>query len=164
MNKLLLTSVSLLHFLPRPFGATPIGAIALYSGAYANARVAWLTPLLPLFIGDLIGGFYNATVMLFVYLGFTLSAVVGRLLLQRERSARRISLAIVVAAIVFYVVSNFSIWLVGMYPPTLAGLVACYVNGLPYLGVALIADSAYCLLLFGGHALIERERLVAAVA
>ncbi|MDX1404191.1 MAG: DUF6580 family putative transport protein [Woeseiaceae bacterium] len=162
MNRLLLTSVSLLHFLPRPFGATPIGAIALYSGAYGNARIAWLTPLVPLFIGDLIGGFYNVTVMVFVYLGFALSAVVGRLLLSRERSARRIAVAIMAAAVIFYLVSNFSIWLVGMYPATLAGLIACYVNGLPYLGIALVADSAYCLLLFGAHALIERERPAAA--
>lgn len=161
MNKLLLTSVSLMHFLPRPFGATPIGAIALYSGAYGNARTGWATPLVPLFVGDLLIGFYSFTVMAFVYLGFVLSAVTGRLLLSRRRNARRIVLAIVTAAVVFYAVSNLSIWLAGMYPPTIAGLAACYVNGLPYLGIALIADSAYCLLLFGAHALIEREQLVA---
>lgn len=36
----------------------------------------------------------------------------------------------------FYIWTNFGVWLLdswGMYPKTLAGLVGCYINGLPFL-------------------------------
>lgn len=164
MRSILLILVTALHLVPHPFGVSPIGGTALYAGAYGNSRVVWLVPLVPLFIGDLFGGFYDLTVMAFVYLGFALSALVGQRFLARRRDTRRFALAIVSAATVFYLVSNFSIWLVGMYPPTAAGLVSCYVNGLPYLGMAILADAAYCLLLFGAHSMIERSQPVAATA
>jgi hypothetical protein len=51
-----------------------------------------------------------------------------------------------------------------MYPPTLAGLAECYLNGLPYLGQAALADGAFCFVLFGLHALIERRQPAPAVA
>ena len=159
MNKFLLILVTALHLVPHPFGVSPIGGTALYAGAYGSSRIAWLIPLIPLFIGDLFGGFYNLTVMFFVYLGFALSTLVGRLLLARHRNMGRFGIAVTAAALIFFVVSNFSIWLAGYYPPTIAGLISCYVNGLPYLGIAMIADAVYCVLLFGGHALIEREQL-----
>lgn len=164
MNKLLLVLVTAVHLIPHSFGVSPIGATALYAGAYGKLRIAWLVPLIPLFIGDVFGGFYDLTVMAFVYAGFALSALIGRLLLAARRNSRRYALAVVSAAVVFYLVSNFSIWLVGMFPPTVAGLISCYVNGLPYLGMAIIADAAYCLLLFGAHAMIEREQPETATA
>lgn len=164
MNKPLVALTSLWHFVPGPFGASPIGSIALYAGAYGDARTAWLTPLVPLLIGDLLSGFYDVRVMAFVYLGFALSAVVGRLFLSARRNVRRFALAIVSAAVVFYLVSNFSMWLVGFYPHTTAGLASCYVNGLPYLLGSVIADSVYCVLLFGAHAMLERKQLGATTA
>jgi hypothetical protein len=143
---------------------TPVGAMALYAGAYGNPRIAWLVPLVPLFVADFLVGFYDVTVMLFVYLGFALSAVVGRLVLATGRDVRRFATAIPAAATCFYLVSNFSIWLVGMYPPTAAGLAACYVNGLPVLALTMLADAAWCLLLFGAHAMLERRQAVAVPA
>lgn len=163
MNKLLLAVVTTAHFIPHPFGVSPIGATALYAGAYANGRIAWLVPLIPLFIGNLTGGFYDLTVMAFVYAGFALSALVGRFLLAQRRDMRRYGLAVVTGAVVFFLVSNFSVWLVGMYPPTSAGLVQCYVNGLPYLGTAIVANAFYSLVLFGLHTQIDREHLTPAV-
>ncbi len=165
MNKLLLAMLTALHLMPHPFGVSPIGGAALYAGAYGNPRVAWLVPLIPLFVGDLFGGFYDVTVMAFVYSGFALSALLGRLVLfGRRNTRRRLAAAVISAAVVFFLVSNFSIWIVGMYPPTIAGLVSCYVNALPYLGTAILADAVYCLLLFGAHTMIEREQLAAAAA
>ena len=51
-----------------------------------------------------------------------------------------------------------------MYPPTFAGLIACYINGLPYLGMAMAADAIYGLMLFGIHALIEWQQPMVAAA
>ncbi len=164
MNKLLLALVTGAHLVPHPFGMSPIGATALYAGAFGKRRSAWLVPLVPLFIGNLIGGFYDLTVMAFVYAGFALSTWSGHLLLSERRGLTRHALAVISGAVVFYLVSNFSIWLVGMYPTNVAGLVQCYVNGLPYLGTGIVANAIYSVVLFGMHKQIERSHMVAAAA
>lgn len=145
---------TIVHLVPHPFGMSPVGAMAIYSGAYGLDMRAWLVPLVPLLIGNAIGGFYDPVVMLFVYAGFILSAVAGRLLRHRQ-NAGRIALAGLLGALIFYLVSNFSIWLVGMYPRTLAGLAQCYVNGLPYLGTGIAANVIYSGIMFFAHQQFE---------
>jgi len=156
MNKFLIVLATVAHLIPHPFGASTVGATALYAGAYADRRIAWLVPLVPLFLANLLFGFYDFTVLAFVYGGFALSAVAAQVLLSRRRNLRRHAAAIVAGSVIFFLVSNFSVWLVGMYPPDLAGLVLCYVNGLPFLGISLASNAVYSAVLFGLHDLIER--------
>jgi hypothetical protein len=58
---------------------------------------------------------------------------------------------------VFFVVSNFSVWLVS-YPLTIAGLIECYTLALPFYGAALVGDSLYAAILFGGYEAFSRLR------
>ncbi|MGI9271919.1 MAG: DUF6580 family putative transport protein [Woeseiaceae bacterium] len=158
MNRLVLILASIAHLVPHPFGVSSVGATALYAGAYGNKRYSWAIPMIPLLIGNTIFGFYDVRVLVFVYAGFALSTFAGRWLLSKERSYLRFGSAIAIGATIFFLVSNFAIWFVGMYPPTIAGLVQCYINGLPYLGQATIADAAFCFVLFGLHSWIERRQ------
>lgn len=164
MNKLLIGLVTVLHLVPHPFGVSPVGAMALYAGAYGPNRISWAIPLLPLFVAALVFGFYDPVVMAFVFAGFALSTFAGRWLLRRALNPGRFGGAVAVGAITFFLVSNFAVWLVGMYPPTLAGLIQCYVNGLPYLGQAMLADATYCFVLFGLHSAIEHRQATPAAA
>ena len=164
MNRLILVLASIAHLVPHPFGVSSIGATALYAGAYGDKRISWAVPMIPLLIGNAIFGFYDFRVLAFVYAGFALSTFAGRCLLRKNRSYLRYGSAVAIGATIFFVVSNFSIWLVGMYPPNFAGLIQCYVNGLPYLGQAAVADGAYCFMLFGLHAWMERRQLDPVVA
>ena len=158
MNRFVLVIATLAHLVPHPFGVSSVGATALYAGAFGNRRYSWAVPLIPLFIGAAVFGFYDPIVMAFVFTGFALSTFAGRWLLSRQRSHIRYGAAVGVGACIFFLVSNFAIWFVGMYPPTVSGLMQCYINGLPYLGQAMIADAAYCFVLFGLHAQIEHHR------
>ena len=164
MKKILLVLATLVHLLPHPFGVTPIGALALYAGACGDRRRSWLIPLLPVALGAAIVGLFDPIVMIFVFAGFALSTQAGRWLLARDRSLSRYAAAIVAGASIFFLLSNFSVWLAGFYPPTAAGLAECLANGLPFLFRALAADAAYCCLLFGAHELIERSAEAPAVA
>ncbi len=157
MKKLLIGLATVLHLIPHSFGVSPIGATALYAGAYGPKRTAWAVPLLPLLIANLAFGFFDPVVMTFVYAGFALSSLAGRWLLRGDRGFTRFSAAVAAGATTFFAVSNFAVWLVGMYPPTMAGLTQCYVNGLPYLGQAMLVDAACCFLLFGLHNAIEHN-------
>lgn len=155
MKKSLVTLATVLHLVPHPFSVSPVGALALYAGAFGSNRLGWLTPMLPMAVAALVFGLYNPLVMLFVFGGFGLSTLAGRWLLRGKRNYTRFGSAVLLGAFTFYLVSNFSVWLTGMYPPTLAGLTACYIAGLPFFLQAIVADAAYCFVLFGLHALIE---------
>lgn len=147
-----------LRLAPHPENVAPIGALALFAGAYLNRQVLWLVPLAALFLGDLANGLYHLGVMAFVYLGFAASAAVGRGLLRCNDSAPRIVLATAVGALVFWLVSNLGSWL-AFRPLTAAGLLQCYLDGLPYLLRSLAGDGLYVCLLFGGLHALRRSLL-----
>jgi hypothetical protein len=156
MPYVLIALTVLLRLIPHPFNLAPVGALGLFAGAYCSPRFAWLVPLLALGIGDALSGGYDSIVMLFVYAGFLGGPVIGRLLLAQHRTPLRFVGSTLIAATVFFIVSNFGIWAAGMYPATFSGLVDCYVNAIPYFGTTLTGDFAYGVFLFGAAELAQR--------
>ncbi len=56
-----------------------------------------------------------------------------------------------------WLITNFGMWLgTAMYPHTATGLVACYVNAIPFFGRTLAGDLLYTGALFGLHAWLSR--------
>ena len=151
---LVLAAVAM-RVLPHPANIAPVGALALFSGAYLRNRLYWLVPIGALFLSDLHLGLYHGVVMAAVYLGFIASTAVGRGLLRPHDSGGRIVMAVGAGALAFWLISNFGVWLV-FRPPTLAGLVQCYVDALPFLGRSLVGDALYAVALFGGYRLALR--------
>jgi len=152
---LLILVAALLRYAPHPDNMAPIGALALFSGAYLQRQVLWIVPVGALLLGDAASGFYSPTVMLFVYLGFLASTAVGRVLVQGRDSPSRIAAATGVGALAFWLLSNLGNWLV-FHPVTLEGLLTCYADGLPYLLRSLAGDAMYVLILFGAYKLLQR--------
>ena len=144
-----------LRIAPHPWNFTPVGAMALFSGAIIrDRRLAFLFPLLALFAGDIFVGFHK--LMPIVYASFLVSVAIG-FWLRRRRSVARIGAATLFGAIQFFLVTNFAVWAVGLsYPRTGAGLLACYAAGVPFFWNTLAGDVFYVTLLFGGFALAER--------
>ena len=101
MNRFVLVIATLAHLVPHPFGVSSVGATALYAGAFGNRRYSWAVPLIPLFIGAAVFGFYDPIVMAFVFTGFALSTFAGRWLLSRQRSHIRYGAAVGVGACIF---------------------------------------------------------------
>jgi len=155
MQYIFLVLAALLRLIPHPYNITPIPAIGLFAGSWCDRRIAWLMPLIPLLIGDLVTGGYNPLVMIFVYTGIAASALVGRLFLLHKRSFTRFAGAITVNALVFYLLSNFPVWWV-YYQHSITGLVECYVKGIPFLGYSMLGDSLFVTLIFGTHHLAQR--------
>src|SRR5262249_18175044 len=140
---------------PHPWNFTPIGAMALFSGAVVrDRRVAFLFPLLALFLGGVFVGV--SKLMLVVYASFAVNIAIG-LWLRDRRTVGRISLATLAGAIQFFLVTNFAVWAYfDTFPKTPVGLAACYLAALPLFWNTLAGDAAYAMLLFGGYALAER--------
>lgn len=146
-----------LRIAPHPWNFTPVGAMALFSGAIIkDRRLAFVFPLLALFAGDLFVGFYKFSIMFLVYASFLLSVMIGRWVLS-QRSLSRISAATLLGSTQFFLVTNLAIWALGSsYPRTLAGLIACYTAGVPFFWNTLAGDAFYAALFFGAFALAER--------
>jgi hypothetical protein len=144
-----------LRIAPHPWNFTPVGAMALFSGAVIkNRRLAFVVPLLALFLGDIFIGFHKLIPI--VYASFLLSVAIGFWLRDR-RTAGRITAATLLGAVQFFLVTNFAVWaLEPFYPHTRAGLVACYVAGIPFFWNTLAGDAVYAVLFFGTFALAER--------
>jgi hypothetical protein len=146
---------AVVRILPHPWNFTPIGAMALFSGAmFRDRRVAFVFPLVALFAGDLFVGLHR--LMPVVYASFLLSVFIGTWLANR-RGILRIGGAVFLGALQFFLATNFAVWqLFGTYPHTPAGLVACYIAGLPLFGNTLAGDALYSSLFFGIFALAEK--------
>ncbi|MFL6722299.1 MAG: DUF6580 family putative transport protein [Sphingomonas sp.] len=144
-----------LRLVPHPPNFTPIGAMALFSGANLGRRpVAFVAPLAALLVSDAVIGFYTG--MWVTYLAVALIVVIAWAVLTRV-SVPRLAGAALASSVLFFLLSNFGVWaLSGMYPHTSAGLVTCYIAAIPFFQNTLAGDLFYTALLFGGFALAER--------
>ncbi|HEY1773276.1 MAG TPA: DUF6580 family putative transport protein [Gammaproteobacteria bacterium] len=154
----MILAAALSRLVPHPPNFAPIGALALFGGAqFANRRLAFLVPLTAMLLSDLCIGFYSH--MEWVYGSFALITCMG-LWLRSHRTAWGIAGASLVASTLFFLITNFGVWINGtglVYTKSLAGLVACYVAAIPFFGNTLLGDGFYCLMLFGGFALLENR-------
>src|SRR5712692_2590492 len=122
---------AVLRILPHPWNLTPVGAMALFSGAmFRNRWIAFLLPLASLFAGDVFVGFHK--LMLIVYASFAVSVAIGRWL-GESRTVARIGGAVFLGALQFFAVTNFAVWaLGGFYPKTSQGLASCFAAAVPF--------------------------------
>src|SRR5258708_32849389 len=73
-----------------------------------------------------------------------------------RRTIARISLATLLGAIQFFLVTNSAVWqFLSGYPHNSSGLLACYIAGIPFFWNTLAGDALYATLLFAGFALAE---------
>ena len=144
-----------LRMAPHPWNFTPVGAMALFSGAMLrDRRLALLLPLATLFAGDLFIGLHKLIPV--VYASFLLSVAIGRFL-SENRTIIRIGGATLAGALQFFLLTNLGVWVfLGTYPHTLTGLGACYLAGIPFFWNTLAGDGLYATLFFGGFVLAER--------
>jgi hypothetical protein len=140
-----------LRIIPHTANFAPVGAIALFGGAILSARYALWVPLVIMVVSDLFIGFHGT--ILFTWGGFVLVGMFGMFLRDRS-NAERIPLGALGSALIFFIVSNFGVWVEGkLYPHTLQGLADCFVAAIPFLRTSLIADLLFAAALFGAYAL-----------
>jgi hypothetical protein len=151
------------RLLPHPsylWNVSPIGAMALFGGAcFASRWLAFFVPLAVLLVSDLFLGMNQVTPV--VYASFALYVLLGRLL-RSHRSVGSTVAVTLVGSIQFYLITNFACWALPpadmppFYPPTLAGLMTCYIAAIPFFWGTLVGDLTFVAALFGGLALAER--------
>jgi hypothetical protein len=146
---------AIVRILPHPWNFTPVGAMALFSGAKLGRNwKAFFLPLAALFAGDVFIGCHK--LMLAVYLSFCLSVLIA-IIFRNRQSIGPLSLATLLGATQFFLITNFAMWaIMTNYPKTTSGLITCYVTGIPLFRNTLAGDAFYAAILFGGYTLVER--------
>ncbi|REL33543.1 hypothetical protein DYD21_11905 [Rhodohalobacter sp. SW132] len=136
---------------------SPIGAMALFGGAYFSRSKALIFPLLTLWLSDIMLNrflyfgewvfFYDG--FLWVYGAFALMVFAGRWMKPNKGVGRFVGASV---AIVFihWIVTDIGVWLSSpMYPLTLEGLWLCLVAAIPFELNLLAGTLAYGVVMFG---------------
>lgn len=158
------------RLIPHPFNFSPVAGMALFAGATMGRKLgAFLIPLGALFVSDLcfqlftsVPGFYGWSQVV-NYGAFALIVCLGMIAL-RKVNVSNVLLTSVGASVLFFLVSNFGVWLIagGIAPYTrdTAGLLNTYLLGIPFFGNTLLGDMISCGVLFGGYYAIRRLALL----
>lgn len=162
MTYLIVLLAVLARFAPHPPNFSPVYGALLFGGAYLRRRDFLWFPLAILAASD-----YLLTT--FIYrmsfgwgeiadlVAFAAVALVGRALC-RKISLPRIAAAALAGPTAFFLISNFGVWLGWrMYPPTAAGLLACYGAALPFFGNSLVGSVLFSGVLFGAYEFYKRK-------
>ncbi|NCU04725.1 MAG: hypothetical protein GXC73_12130 [Chitinophagaceae bacterium] len=177
----LVVVAALYRILPnRPFGFAPQIAIALFAGSVIkDKKYAFALPLLSMFISDAlyqvlynaglssIKGFYGGQITNYIlFAGLT---VIGFFI--NKRKAWQVGLGAVAGPTVYFLVSNFFVWLGGgldaagvAYPKTVEGMASAYTAAIPFYTGSIYATIVFCTMFFGGYAILNSNELKTAKA
>ncbi|MCD6414058.1 MAG: hypothetical protein J7L23_00325 [Candidatus Diapherotrites archaeon] len=119
-----------------------VTASALLAGVFIKSRYYWLVPLTTMVLSDAIIG--NTLIFVFTWSAFLLPAFLGRYIKQWKESPFKLMFSAttggVFFSLLFFLWTNFGVWLLGWYPPTLAGLLQSYIMALPFLRLNLLGN------------------------
>lgn len=134
---------------------TPIMAIALFAGFYLSKRNALIVPLIMMAICDAFIGFH--ALVPFTWGSILLVSLLGSKLRDRK-SVKTVALSSVGAAVLFYIVTNFGVWLLyPTYPKSMAGLVQCYIAAIPFFRGTLASTLIYTAVLFVAYEVVAAK-------
>jgi hypothetical protein len=153
----------------RPWGFVPQLAMALFGGAVIrDKKLSFVLPLLSMLLSDVlyevlyrnglsdIQGFYSGQFTNYVlfagitFIGFWL----------RNLNIGRIAVASVVAPTVYFLLSNFQVWIGGgglQRPKTFNGLLQCFADALPFYRGYLLGTIFFSIVLFGLYFLFQKK-------
>jgi len=145
---------------------TPIGAIALFGGAYFTDKwKAYLTVFCTLFLSDiLINYLYTSKLILWysgaiwVYLPFLLMVFIGTFI--KKVSVGNVALAALIAVLFHWLFTDLPFFYGAQYPHTLGGYALSLVAAIPFERNMLLGDLVFGAILFGGFELAKSKYTV----
>lgn len=136
---------------------TPVGAALLYFGARGPRKLIWL-PLTLFAAADVYLTIYQYHYAFnadqYVTWAWYAAILLLGTLLSRNSGPLQVFGASLATALSFFAISNFAVWVVWPeYPKSVAGLVECYMMGLPFFRREVVGDVLFSAVFFGLPAL-----------
>ena len=139
----------------------PVGAIALFGGAYFTDKwKAYLMPLLVLFISDIfLNHFYSgkwelmdqSSIMVYVF--FTVMVFIGSLI--KKVNFLSVFAGSLLGVVLHWLLTDLPIG--NLYPHTLIGYMQSLAAAIPFEKNMLYGDIVFCAILFGGFELAKNK-------
>ena len=149
--KLILTSISIFlalamsRFIPHPPNFTSLLALSFYVPVLFGLR--YIPVLLVSFvITDLLIGYHSGT-----HWTWGSVLIIG---LMSQYFSKNINLRLVgslFGAFIFFLITNFGVWISGVYSLTVNGLIECYTLAIPFFTYSLISTILFSLLIETGY-------------
>ena len=163
-KKLLITALLLIgvlsRLIPHTMNFTPIGAFALFGGAYIkDKKLAFILPMALMLFSDVLlqitsgAGIHDQ--MIWVYGSMALTTLLG-IYIRGNIKASTILVGSLLGSLSFFILTNFGVWALGYYGHTASGLAQCYIMAIPFFKGTLLGDLFYNTAFFGSYALITR--------
>jgi len=171
----LITAIVIFGFTLRLFPHTPnfapMGALALFATAfYKRKYLAFVIPAFVWWTSDLyLNNFvyhlnesftFFSSFQLYNLIAILLIVVLGSLLFKKMNIVK-IALGSVSASLIFFIVSNFGVWMQGqLYAKTLAGLIECYTLAIPFYKATFTSDMIFTAIFFTSMYFITNKSTV----
>ena len=129
------------RFVPHPPNFTSLIALSFYVPAIFGRQYIPAV-ILSFAITDLVIGYHYGTFYTWgsVLLIGLISNFFGKTLIKRLSGA-------LVGAIIFFIVTNFGVWISGMYEYSLNGIISCYTAAIPFFAYSAISTILFSFLI-----------------
>ena len=153
------------RLIPHAPNFTAIGAVALFSGNYIKSQsLKYIIPIAAMSLSDIFLNLSGAPlpylpVHISIYITFVLIVMIGSEDYKDSRFKKtpNIILSSLAASSLFFIITNFGVWLAGWYGYSSGGLATCYAAAVPFFGNTIIGDLTYCAILFGAYEYIKLQ-------
>ncbi len=129
------------RFIPHPPNFTSLIALSFYVPAIFGKR-SILIVLISFIVTDLFIGFHNT--LFFTWGSVLLISLFSRFFLRSFLSR---VLGALFGAVIFFIITNFGVWLLGNYGFTTNGLITTYILAIPFFGNTFLSTIIYSLLI-----------------
>lgn len=167
---LIVLVAALTRLLPLPENFSPIAAVCLFGAAhFAHRWQAIAIALAAVMFSDIaLNNIIHAEYMdgftvlydgwMWQYAMYIITVVFGAWLFKNHITATRTLVGVLGASLLFFIGSNFGVWMSGtMYPMDLGGLVSCYAAGIPFLKGTVAGNLFFTVLLFGVYYAVSKS-------
>lgn len=143
---------------------SPIGAIALFGGAYFTDKwKAYLVPLVALFVSDIfLNHFYSGkweimdSSSILVYVFFLAMVLIGTFI--KKANFWNVFAVSLLGVVLHWLITDLPFG--NLYPHTFAGYMQSLVAAIPFEKNMLFGDILFCAILFGGFELAKNRYTV----
>ena len=140
------------RLIPHPPNFTSLIALSFYVPLIFG-KIYIPVVLLSFVITDIIIGFHGT--LFFTWGSVVLIGIFSKFFISADLKFRLIG--VVCASFVFFVISNFGVWLSGGYGYSFSGLLECYFLAIPFFGNTLLSTIFYTLLIEIIHFIYKKK-------
>ena len=138
-------ALAISRFIPHPPNFTSLIALSFYVPVFLG--ITYIPYLILSFaITDIVIGYHTGTFFTWgsVFLIGIISQFFSKTLITRISGA-------LIGALVFFIITNFGVWVSGMYGYTFSGLITCYLLAIPFFAYSLVSTLFFSAIFESGY-------------